>query len=57
MLIATRKLFAKYKSILRAVDRLLDLCTDVHDLSQALPKYKDEPEKQETLRAEFAHYL
>ena len=57
LLISSRKLLAKYKSTLCAVERLLELCSDVNDLNNALPKYKGDSERQEMYRSEYLYYL
>lgn len=57
VLMASRKILANYKDVKRAIDRLLDLSTDVEDIRVALPKYSNDPSKQETYRAEYTHYL
>jgi hypothetical protein len=57
VLVNARKILSKYLSIDSAIDRLLDLSVDVEDLKTMVQKYKEEPELQETYRAEYQHYL
>lgn len=57
VLVNARKILSKYLSIDAAIDRLTDLSGDVEDLKAIVQKYKEEPELQETYRAEYQHYL
>lgn len=53
----TRKILAKYLNLSRAIERMLDLATDVEDLKSKTLQYHADQEKQETLKAEYQYYL
>jgi hypothetical protein len=52
-----RKILAKYLNLNRAIERILDLSTDVEDLKNKIIYYQADQEKQETLKAEYQYYL
>ena len=57
VLINSRKLLAKYKNVVRAIDRLLVLSNDVWDLDSTISKYKNDFETQEMYKSEYDHCL